>query len=288
MSSGYITVACGHRRYLEMATDLALSLREHDEKPVALVLDEELRPAASDRHLSAFDHVVPLPAGYPPFLSKLAAPRATPFERSFFIDADCLAIGSLRDLWGGVEASDFAVQGRYVGAGEDHEHHFLSTAALVRNFGLGRYLRHNAGILYFRREAGRAVSAACMRLWEDDFRRQIPFDEPLRGLVGERFGIATIPKPYPMAWWPNLVAPGETKFRLVHFMGPLLPETLTWLLHAVRRRRRAAGIPWREGVLAWINKATRGRIPWLPQRFPHLAHAGALAEKNVALAALTG
>jgi len=31
-SCGYITVACGERRYLEMATDLALSLRAFDRR----------------------------------------------------------------------------------------------------------------------------------------------------------------------------------------------------------------------------------------------------------------
>ena len=183
-----------------MATDLALSLREHDEKPVALVLGEELRPVASDRHLSAFDLVVPLPAGYAQFLSKLAVPWATPFERSVFIDADSLAIGSLRDLWGGVEASDFAVQGRYVGAGEDHEHHFFSTAALVRNFGLDAICgtMRASSIFAARRQGclGRLHATMGGR-----FRRQMPFDEPLRGVVAERFGIATI-QPYPMAWWP--------------------------------------------------------------------------------------
>ena len=48
-------------------------------------------------------------------------------------------------------------------------------------------------------------------------------------------------------------------------MGPLRPETLTWLLHAVRQREAAEF--WRDGVLAWINKATRGRMPWLPESF---------------------
>lgn len=282
-SCGYITVACGERRYLEMATDLALSLRDFDDKPVALVLGDELRAAAGSRQLAVFDHVVPLPAGYRPFHSKLAAPSVTPFDRSLFIDADALAIGPLEHVWQALDGDEFAVQGRYVGPEEDHEHHFLSTAALTRHFGLARYLRHNSGVLYFRKEKGQAVSAACMRVWSEGFGRELPFDEPLRGVLGEALGIATMPKPYPMAWWPNLVAPGEAKFRLVHFMGTLRADTLTWLLRHVRRRREAAGLPSRDSLIAWMNKATRGRMPWLPLKLPHLAHRGALAERNVEL-----
>jgi hypothetical protein len=277
---GYITVATGHRRYLQMAVDLALSLREFDDKPVALVAGDELRTDANAPLLAQFDRVVSMPPGYPTFLGKFAVPLVTPFERSYFLDADCLAIGPLAPFWPPLEGFDFAAQGRYVGPDEDFPHHQLSTAAMIRHFGLKRYLRHNAGVLYFRRAAGMAVSAAAMRVWEEGFGRAMPFDEPMRAIVAERLGIATMPKPFPMAWYPSDVAPRDPKHRVIHFMGPLRVATLTWLLNEVRRRRQAVGLPWQEGVAAWLRKATMARQEWVPPQLLHLAFHPADAAKS--------
>lgn len=273
-SRGFMTVAAGERRYLEMAVDLALSLREFNAEPVALALGDELRRVASASDLAVFDHVVPLPPGYPKFLSKLAAPYVTPFDRTFFIDADSLAIGPLDGIWEPLAPTEFAVQGRYRRPDEDHDHHMLSTAALAKSFGLDRYLQHNSGVLYFRKAKAIAVAEACMDLWEKGFGRQLPFDEPLRAIVGGALGLTTIPKPLPMAWWPALVAPHETSFRLVHFMGIVRADTFTWLLRDVRRRREAAGLAWRNAIVTWLGKATRGRHVWTPDKFPHLAYRG--------------
>ena len=38
---GYLTLAAGDSRYLEMAVDMALSLREHTGHPIGLVCDED-------------------------------------------------------------------------------------------------------------------------------------------------------------------------------------------------------------------------------------------------------
>ena len=48
---GYITVASRERRFLEFATDLALSVREFNPEPIALILGDELRPLATMRWL---------------------------------------------------------------------------------------------------------------------------------------------------------------------------------------------------------------------------------------------
>ncbi|MCW5773767.1 MAG: hypothetical protein KIT16_19150 [Rhodospirillaceae bacterium] len=269
---GYITVASGSRRYLDMAIDLALSLRAFDDKPVALVLEDALRCTASPAELAVFDHLLALPPDFPAYLGKLATPYVTPFERTFFVDADSVAVGPLGEVWSALEGLGFAAQGKYVGRDDDYSHNQLSTAALCRHFGIARYLRHNSGVFYFENEAGKAVSQACLDLWIHGFGRKMPFDEPLRAIVADRMGIATMPKPYPMAWGPSYVTPQFPKYSLVHFMAPVRADTLTWILRDVRRRREAAGLPWREAIRIWLNKATHGKRPWQPEKFPHLAY----------------
>jgi len=102
---GYITVATGERRYLEYAIDLALSLRAFNPEPIALMLGDELRPFATPAHLAPFDHVVAMPGGYPGALGKMAAPAATPFARTLFIDADCIAIGGVGEVWRNLDSA---------------------------------------------------------------------------------------------------------------------------------------------------------------------------------------
>ena len=41
---GYLTMAVGKRRYLEMAVDMALSLREHTDLPIAIAADKIATP----------------------------------------------------------------------------------------------------------------------------------------------------------------------------------------------------------------------------------------------------
>lgn len=260
---GYMTVATGDPRYLEFAVDLALSLRQWNPEPTALLLGDELRPFATPAHLAPFDFVMSMPAGYPGALGKLATPAATPFARTLFVDADSVAIGSLAEAWRNLAPATFAVQGRYLDPGEDKIHHRFSTAALARRFGVERYLRNSAGLLYFRKDEGIAIAEACMRFRETGFAGLMPFEDILLALLGARLGISTIPHPLPMPWWPDIVEPGDDRYRIVHVMGPLKAPTMTWLLREIRERRDAAGLPRDASVMFWLRKAL-GRDPRYP------------------------
>ncbi len=253
---GYITVASTKPRYLDMAVDLALSLREHDRRPVALVLGDELRPVATAAHLAVFDHVIALPAGYPLMYGKLATPWATPFERTLFVDADCLAIGGLADLWDRLEGAEFALQGRYLAPGENRLHQEFHTAALMNRFGIARYFKCNSGIAYFRRERGRIIVDACMALFRRSFAARMPTDEILFALLADEYGIVPLPPPLPMAWWASDVQPHDRRFKLVHFINSPARETMEWLMEGVRRRRHAAGLPPNASIAAWYWKAS--------------------------------
>lgn len=253
---GYITVATGQRQYLEFATDLALSIREFNPEPVALVLGDELRLFATPAHLAAFDHVAPMPAGFPEYLGKFATPAASPFARTLFFDADCLAIGSFAEVWDRLAPARVAVQGHYVTAERDLDHHTLSTTALIRRFGLGRYFKNNLGLIYFTREDGHVLAETCMRLRNEDFGGRMTCDEVLVGIAAERCGLTAVPKPRPMPWSAHEVVPDDTEFRLVHFIGNMRSDTLTWLLRGVRRRRAAAGLPPDDSAIAWFRKVT--------------------------------
>jgi hypothetical protein len=204
---GFLTLACDHPRYLEFAVDLALSLKEHHAEPVALVIDETLRRSAPGEMLALFDVLLPLSPGFAGSMAKFAAYAATPFERTFFIDADCLVIGSLDEDWKRLHGSRFAVQGNYLGREDDRLHHGHSSTALLRRFGVPRYFKTNSGLIYFERAEGAAVAEAAAKLIADSREFIFDSDEVALGLVADAMGVAPIPRPLPcpggrMSWCP--------------------------------------------------------------------------------------
>jgi hypothetical protein len=254
LDRGYITVASGDRRYLEFAADLALSLREFGRAPVALLLGDELAPQLSEAHRAAFDRVLPLPAGYPAYLGKLAAPAASPYERTLYIDADCLVVGDLEALWSRIETAGFAAQGKYFGPDNAEEHHGVAVRALMARLGIPRYLKTNTGFLYFRKAPGIAVAAACMALRASAFGGAMTCDELLLGAVADAHDVVAVKRPWPMAWSGHAVLPRETRHQIVHFIGDFRVDTLAWLMMDMRRRRRAAGLPPDASTPFWMDK----------------------------------
>ncbi|MCW5773768.1 MAG: hypothetical protein KIT16_19155 [Rhodospirillaceae bacterium] len=237
--------------------DLALSLRDVTRDPIALILGDELRDAATARQLAVFDHVLPLPPGFPRNIGKLAAPQASPFERTLFADADCLALGGFEDVWQRLEPLQFALQGEVLTPADDVMHGLRSTAETMRRFGISRYVKSNSGLFYFRKAAGIAVAEACMKLYREAFASGMNCDETLMAIVAGHMDIAVMPPPIPMAWLADHVAVDDTRFRLIHFVGHPQPATMAWLMENVRRRRAAAGLPPEASVPHWRKKVRR-------------------------------
>ncbi|MGB1780120.1 MAG: hypothetical protein ACPHQP_11245, partial [Longimicrobiales bacterium] len=61
---GYLTLATGSPRYLEMAVDMALSLREHTGHPIGLVCDEVIAEMTMSSYATVFDTVSPIGADF--------------------------------------------------------------------------------------------------------------------------------------------------------------------------------------------------------------------------------
>ena len=110
---GVLTLGFGAPRYRRMAVDLARSLRLNSPgTPLAVVTDH---PAEMSRW---FDVVVPHdPSHGRGFAQKLALDRYTPFRRTLFVDADCLAVRDVEFMWELFAAVPFGVCGRMAGSG---------------------------------------------------------------------------------------------------------------------------------------------------------------------------
>jgi hypothetical protein len=263
---GYLTMAVGKSRYLEMAVDMALSLREHTEYPIALAADEPLAATACTRYAGVFDSVVNV---HQRFLVdralKYGTAEASPYEETIFVDADCVVLGSLDGLWSALATTDMAMVGQYLTRDDDENHHGFSTRHLMRRFGLDRYLKTNSGLFCFRRSPTLAIMEECLECYLSEARPKLRLavlsggwlgDEIAFGIVGGRRGIDTLPEPALM-FWPaefahaDLTSPAKP---LLHLISPLPTAALDHMLSGIRDRRRAANLPG-DSQAHWIEAA---------------------------------
>lgn len=276
---GYLTMAVGRPRYLEMAVDMALSLREHTAHPVALAADENLGRLAEERYAPVFDAVTRIP---PRFLEgraiKYGSAEASPFAETMFVDSDCLVLGSLEYLWAGLDGHDVAMLGELLTERENENHHGFSTRRLMRRFHLDRYLKTNSGIFCFRTGPARPVFEECLETFTGEVKKKLRGgilrggwigDEIGFGVVGGRRRLGTLPLPHAM-YWPqefadlDLSAPSKP---LLHFIWPPAQPVLDELFAAAAERRRLAGVPdgglpahWMEEVESLRRMARRRRL----------------------------
>jgi hypothetical protein len=271
-------MAVGKPRYAEMAVDMALSLREHTDLPIAIAVDDALEPTLSERYGEVFDQIVALPQRFLDGRAlKYGTAAATPFDETMFVDADCLVLSSLDDLWSILDGTGMVMVGRHLTPDEDQNHHGFSTRKLMRRFGLDRYLKTNSGIFLFRRETGLEVMEECLDCYVNEARPKLRWsllfgrwlgDEIAFGIVGGRRELATFPEPSPMYWPPefetlDLARPAKP---LLHMIWPPPSATLDALVEGARARRERAGVcgdggpHWREEVRHLERMADRRRF----------------------------
>lgn len=272
-------MATGKLGFLEMAVDMALSLRENTDLPIGLACDPGLLEPSQTQYGAVFDEVCLVPER---FLGgrtrKYGVAEATPFEETTFIDADCVVLGSLDYVFDALERHDMAMLGQRLTREDDLNHHGFSTRHLIKTFGLEHYLKTNSGIFSFRKQPAIEIMEECRTCFLEEARPRLKWsgllgrwlgDEIAFGIVGGRRDVGALPAPNPM-YWPqefdeiDLSAPQKP---LLHFIWPPSEDVLVELFRGMRARRAQAGIPgdaeghWRDEVVK-LNKMKR-RSQWL-------------------------
>jgi hypothetical protein len=147
---GYLLLATGPARYVEMARNLAASIRHHDKnRPICLVHDENA--ALDHRDAWFFDHYSVLRNDplYPGFMNKIRLFPTSPYGRAMFVDADCLMVkGDIETYWQSSRQQAFAITGRRRTQGEWKG---ADVAQLLRQEQAPYLVQMNSGVFTFDR-----------------------------------------------------------------------------------------------------------------------------------------
>jgi hypothetical protein len=166
VKSGYITLACGHDKYLQMAINLGLSIKLNDPgRPICLVHDEHIRPT---RELeNAFDAFSLLPAksGYVGCMNKIRLYDASPYDSTMYIDSDCIVVkNDMERHWQKLSGKYFNYAGTKRSSG--HWYNF-DIAEVCRGLGVSYIVEGNSGVFYFERgSSAEAFFATANNLFE--------------------------------------------------------------------------------------------------------------------------
>lgn len=145
---GYLILAMGPPRYLEMARALAASIRIMDgTRRICLVHDEAMALAADDGLF--FDDTALLSDDpvYPGFMNKIRLYPTSPYKRTMFVDADCLLMKTDIDrYWDMARGKFFAITGERRTRGEWKG---ADIASLLQQEGAPYLVQMNSGVFCF-------------------------------------------------------------------------------------------------------------------------------------------
>jgi len=199
-NQGYLTIATGSETFLDFAANLRLSCYYNDpSRPFALVTDEVLLKRAREKGVAHyFDKIVLYHGNYVSGEMKLDLPDISPFDETFYIDADSLMIKDPTPAWELVTGKHFTVQG---------SEHFKgkwfgrTQKPIAEKLGISYFPKFNGGFIYFdKSDRALQVFKNTHYIFEeyDDlgFTRYkgLKADEPIIGIAMAMCGLKPVPE----------------------------------------------------------------------------------------------
>lgn len=166
-SEGYVAIAFDDARYLDIAANLALSLRRNDRRPVSVVVNKGL--PVNPAYTGLFDQIITTPDD-PTVRGAMNKARLfdlTPYDRTLYVDADCLLFSPrIEFFWRKYRGQAFAVEGHKQSTGPVFACSLgvKDAATLCTLMNIPFLTVFNAGVMYFERTA--ASQAMFDKVWE--------------------------------------------------------------------------------------------------------------------------
>ncbi len=154
MTEGYIAIALDDQRYLDLAANLALSIKRLDTRPISVVVNKAIQ--VPNAYVAIFDHIIVADddATIRGAMNKARLFDLTPYDRSMYVDADCILFNSrIEFFWRKFAGLPFAVEGHRQSAGAAFACSLgqKDAAKLCAQFNIPYLSVFNAGVMYFER-----------------------------------------------------------------------------------------------------------------------------------------
>ena len=144
---GYLLVATKNPAYAKLAVNAARSLRHYDpHHPVVIAHDDPLAPYINRRH---FDGTVRIKRELMGTEHHLFLNELSPFERTFYVDCDCLATSNrLPDIiWPEIKKRGILFPGEKINSGKWR----VDIPSVLKKFGVDYVVKNNGGAWGFDR-----------------------------------------------------------------------------------------------------------------------------------------
>ncbi len=207
-TEGYIAIAFDDARYLDIAANLALSVRRVDARPISVLINSAVR--FNPAYGALFAEVITV-ADDPALrgaMNKARLFELSPYDRTMYIDADCLLFSPrIEFFWRKYRDHPFAVEGHKQSSGPVFACSLgeKDAATLCRLLDLPALAVFNAGVMYFERTPGsKAVFDKVYELYNGPHRDALSYrykhageyaDEPYFGAALASLGIAPFEPP---------------------------------------------------------------------------------------------
>lgn len=197
-AQGYLTVALDFDRYVDMAVNLAFSIRHFDKsRPICLVHNDKVQISEATRKV--FTHFVCLKPreGYLGCMNKILLDEVSPFGETMYVDADCLLVKDDIDRhWRQMANQYFSMTGDKRTSGHWNS---LDIGAVRKKFSIPHVIQMNSGVFYFRKGAETTRFFDRLRELFRDYRDMLSnihqsragqyADEPFFGVAMAEFGL---------------------------------------------------------------------------------------------------
>jgi len=207
-SEGYVAIAFDDARYLDIAANLALSLRRHDSRPVSVLVNKGV--PVNPAYVGLFDQIITAPDD-PTVRGAMNKARLfglTPYDRTLYVDADCLLFSPrIEFFWRKYRGQAFAVEGHKQSEGPVFACSLgvKDAATLCKLMNIPFLTVFNAGVMYFERTPeSKAVFDKVMEIYRGPHRDAVSYqykhageyaDEPFFGAALAMLGIAPFEPP---------------------------------------------------------------------------------------------
>ncbi len=205
---GYVAIAMDDPRYVDLAANLALSIRRLDTRPVALIVNPAVSVRPEYRDLFHAIIVAPDLPNVRGAMNKARLYQLTPFERTMYVDTDCILFSNrVEFFWSKLRGRAFAVEG----VRQSHGPVFAcslgvkSADEICQRMNIPHVIVCNTGVMYVERgDVAARLFQRVMELYQGPNRDLIsyPFkhegeynDEPFFGVAMPQLDIAPLDSP---------------------------------------------------------------------------------------------